>query len=76
MGVEPPEHNANEPCYRRLDLGRLVRRNRPRPANLRTDFSGLLGTTWSFTESGDTSSTRMGLNQIQDGKIVYLKAIG
>ena len=40
------------------------------------DFSGLLGTTWSFTDTGDTSSTRMGLNQIEDGQIVYLKAIG
>jgi len=41
-----------------------------------TEFNSLLGGSWSFTETGDTSSTAMGLNQVQDGKIVYLKAIG
>ena len=40
------------------------------------DFYSLLGGSWSFTETGDTDSTRMGLNQIQGGQIVYLKAIG
>jgi branched-chain amino acid transport system substrate-binding protein len=40
------------------------------------DFYSLLGGTWSFTENGDTDSTRMGLNQIQGGQIVYVKAIG
>lgn len=41
-----------------------------------TDFQSLLGGSWSFTETGDTDSTRMGLNQIKDGVIEYLKAIG
>lgn len=40
------------------------------------DFAGLLGSTWSFTETGDTSSTKMGLNQVQNGQIVYLEPIG
>jgi ABC-type branched-subunit amino acid transport system substrate-binding protein len=41
-----------------------------------TEFLSLLGGSWSFTETGDTSSTAMGLNQVQSGEIVYLKAIG
>ena len=40
------------------------------------DFAGLLGKTWSFTETGDTDSKSMGLNQVQNGKIVYIKSIG
>ncbi len=40
------------------------------------DFLSLLGGSWSFTETGDTSSNAMGLNQVQGGQIVYLKAIG
>jgi branched-chain amino acid transport system substrate-binding protein len=40
------------------------------------EFLSLLGGSWSFTETGDTSSTTMGLNQVQSGEIVYLKAIG
>jgi branched-chain amino acid transport system substrate-binding protein len=39
------------------------------------DFHSLLGGTWSFTETGDTSSQTMGLNQVQDGEIVYLQLI-
>jgi branched-chain amino acid transport system substrate-binding protein len=40
------------------------------------DFHSLLGTTWSFTPEGDTTSQTMGLNQVQDGQIVYLQLIG
>ena len=40
-----------------------------------TDFHSLLGATWSFTETGDTSSETMGLNQVQGGEIVYLQLI-
>ncbi len=40
-----------------------------------TDFHSLLGGTWSFTETGDTSSETMGLNQVQGGEIVYLQLI-
>lgn len=40
------------------------------------DFASLLGGSWSFTADGDTDSIKMGLNQIQDGKIVFLQPIG
>jgi branched-chain amino acid transport system substrate-binding protein len=38
-------------------------------------FVSLLGGTWSFTESGDTDSSIIGLIQVQNGVQVYLKAI-
>ncbi len=38
-------------------------------------FNGLLGT-WSFTETGDTDSTTVSLNQVQGGQITFLKRIG
>jgi branched-chain amino acid transport system substrate-binding protein len=38
-------------------------------------FVSLLGGTWSFTESGDTDSSIIGLTQVQNGVITYLKAI-
>jgi branched-chain amino acid transport system substrate-binding protein len=38
-------------------------------------FHSLLGSTWSFTENGDTDSAIIGLAQVVDGKITYQKAI-
>jgi branched-chain amino acid transport system substrate-binding protein len=40
-----------------------------------TDFVNLMGRTWSFNDQGDIDSTFMGLNQVQGGKIVFVKAI-
>lgn len=38
-------------------------------------FVSLLGGTWSFTETGDTDSSIIGLTQVQGGVITYLEAI-
>ena len=38
-------------------------------------FVSLLGGTWSFTETGDTDSSIIGLTQVQDGVITYLEPI-
>jgi branched-chain amino acid transport system substrate-binding protein len=38
-------------------------------------FVSLLGGTWSFTESGDTDSSIIGLTQVKGGIIEYLKPI-
>ena len=38
-------------------------------------FVSLLGGTWAFTETGDTDSAIIGLSQVIDGKITYLKTI-
>ncbi len=39
-----------------------------------TDFRGLLGL-WSFDENGDTTSTTISLNQVEDGEITYRQVI-
>jgi len=39
------------------------------------DFRSLLGHTWSFNEEGDSTFQTMGLNEVQDGQIVYLQLI-
>jgi branched-chain amino acid transport system substrate-binding protein len=36
------------------------------------DFTGILGTTWSFDANGDTTVAAMSKNQVQNGKFVYL----
>jgi len=41
-----------------------------------TDFVSMLGGTWSFTETGDTNSSIIGLAQIVDGAITFQKTIG
>jgi branched-chain amino acid transport system substrate-binding protein len=38
-------------------------------------FVSLLGGTWSFTETGDTDSAIIGLSQVKNGQITYLKTI-
>jgi branched-chain amino acid transport system substrate-binding protein len=38
-------------------------------------FVSLLGGTWSFTETGDTDSSVIGLAQVVDGKITFQKTI-
>jgi branched-chain amino acid transport system substrate-binding protein len=38
-------------------------------------FVSLLGSTWSFTENGDTDSATIGLAQVIDGAITFQKAI-
>jgi branched-chain amino acid transport system substrate-binding protein len=38
-------------------------------------FVSLLGGTWSFTETGDTDKSIIGLSKIEGGKIVFQKAI-
>lgn len=38
------------------------------------DFRGLIGT-WSFTETGDTNSTTVSLNQVKDGTITFQEVI-
>ncbi len=38
-------------------------------------FNSLLGSTWSFTETGDTDSSIIGLSKVVDGKITYQKSI-
>lgn len=41
-----------------------------------SDFVSMLGGTWSFTETGDTDSSIIGLAQIVDGAITFQKTIG
>lgn len=36
------------------------------------DFTGILGTTWSFDANGDTTVVTMSKNVVKDGKITYL----
>ncbi len=36
------------------------------------DYTGILGTTWSFDANGDTTVATMTQNQVKDGKFVYL----
>jgi branched-chain amino acid transport system substrate-binding protein len=38
-------------------------------------FVSLLGGTWSFTDTGDTDSSIIGLSQVKSGQITYLKTI-
>lgn len=38
-------------------------------------FVSLLGGTWSFTATGDTDSAIIGLSQVKNGKITYIKTI-
>ncbi|HEY7034627.1 MAG TPA: ABC transporter substrate-binding protein [Thermomicrobiales bacterium] len=38
-------------------------------------FNSLLGGSWSFTETGDTDSTVIGLDQVKDGKITFQKLL-
>jgi branched-chain amino acid transport system substrate-binding protein len=38
-------------------------------------FTSLLGGTWSFTETGDTDSSVIGLAKVVDGKITFQKTI-
>lgn len=39
------------------------------------NFTGLLGFTWSFTETGDPDVSVIGLSQVQDGGIVFQQTI-
>ena len=41
-----------------------------------SDFISMLGGTWSFTETGDTDASIIGLAQIVDGAIAFQKTIG
>ncbi|MDP9375351.1 MAG: branched-chain amino acid ABC transporter substrate-binding protein, partial [Chloroflexota bacterium] len=38
------------------------------------DWNGVLGT-WSFTETGDTTLTKMSINQVRNGKFEYVKTL-